>query len=703
MSDKKNESDIIGQAQVSVICDSDDMSRDLPMQSAIDVVARSMRNAEKKRQETAVNADIFAKSLRRFLLNHDLLSDDDDRKVSRSFFNVVPRLAKEAFVRLREQSPSYKDLYDELDKLISNVSVTMNRNCLYSENELSDLTDALMGYVWKTPIRPYIRNMLLRETAIKSIDLLALWHSAVDTEGLTREEAIKQLEYCGERANDVSKIFTSNNTTYFCEEVEDINDIQQLQEIWNNEDGYSSVSWEKKHGSFVKSSLMYAIHMIDGTIDRKETKMVMQEIKRRVNAVCTDIDSGRILINPTNEGKIGPNSLVVDNIDFNSKDTVSEYLKFLTKLLSDNIPPDVHTTSDRHRFRAYLPEDPRESHPSFKNLPKEVAEITSATKWMAIIMMLFGTTVDKRNIRNSINTGHGINGNSGRVHRALQWKGAVFIDKYPDGRLREKAKAYMYEAQGLCFVPEGSYEADIAEYTEKKRFKVREVLGVGVSFAEDTLNLCDVFANRYRFLNDSPEARELAEATFGYKMIGVPFMKETVANKILGRLTSDDSTTKEIFKNLFQEQSNRRKLMQTLLEMESYLSGLKRHYLLMRSQQLLQIASRIIEDQSLVSKIAEFNRRLISGQFVERLDVDNRIRALREAFREYYILREFDEHDNENRAHMENLLNELSQIAKNGPSGLDFKLRQVKQLYLTENTDKNQDLANPDQLSLFED
>ncbi len=143
--------------------------------------------------------------------------------------------------------------------------------------------------------------------------------------------------------------------------------------------------------------------------------------------------------------------------------------------------------------------------------------------------------------------------------------------------------------------------------------------------------------------------------------------------------------------------------MQTLLEMESYLSGLKRHYLLMRSQQLLQIASRIIEDQSLVSKIAEFNRRLISGQFVERLDVDNRIRALREAFREYYILREFDEHDNENRAHMENLLNELSQIAKNGPSGLDFKLRQVKQLYLTENTDKNQDLANPDQLSLFED
>jgi len=710
MSDIKNESDIICRdsdpdAPEYVTNDRPDMSRDLPMQNAIDVVYKSTVSAREKNKKLLDEAKSFAKALREELLKHSLITEEDDRATSLSFFDIVPRFAQETFVRLRKEIPSYRLLRDELKILIGRITKAMQRSLDYSESEYSDLADKLMVYVWPKPIWPYIQNMLLRETAIKSVNLVELWHSAVETDALTKEEAVEQLEYCAKKANSVSKLFTDDNTVYFCDDVENINELDELQKLWMEEKGDTLASWEKKHGAFVKASLMYAIHVIDGTICRKETSMVMKEIRRRIEAITIDMGGDAVLLNPTPEGTVGPNSLILERVDYNSKDPESEYLKFVIKLLSDDIAPDANSTADRHRFRGHLLEDPRKSHPLFANYPVETAEITAATRFLAIVMMRFGTTVDKRNIRNSINTGQGINDKSGRVHRALQWKGSIFVDKYPDGTVRKKAKSYMYEAQALCHVPEGDYEADVAEYRRKKILKAQKVLGVGINFAADTLNLCDVFVNRYRFPHDAPEMRELAENTFGPKMFRVPFMKEMAAGKILGRLVSDDVDTKRVIEKLFKRRSSGKKLKQTLVEIRSYLNELKRHYLITRSFNLLCITAEIVKNEQFVERVSKFSRYLREGQFVETADVSDRIIALQKEFEEYASLHGLPEYDEEKYCRVKELLDEIFHIAHEGPSGLDAKLKKAEKIYLNgkDGDSYSDETTNPDQLSLFLD
>lgn len=710
MCDKEDPSAIIGRASdpdvpECITNDYPDMSRDLPMQNAIDVVYKSTISAKEKNERLLDDAKNFAKVLREELLNRSLITKDDDRETSLLFFDAVPKFAQQTFIKLRNEIPLYGLLRSELKTLIRRISATMQRSADYSEDEYSDLADKLMVHVWPNPIRPYIKNMLLRETAIQSINLVELWHSAVETGELTKEEAVEQLKYCAEKANNVSKLFTKDNAVYFCKDIENTNELDELQRLWMEEEGDTLTSWERKHGAFVKASLMYAIHVIDGTICRKETNMVMKEIRRRIESISIDMGGDAVLLNPTDEGEVGPNSLILDKVDYNSKDPESEYLKFIIKLLSDDIAPDANSTSDRTRFRGHLREDPRESHPSFANYSVKVAEIASATKFLAIVMMRFGTTVDKRNIRNSIDTGQGINDKSGRVHRALQWKGSIFVDKYPDGSVRKKAKSYMYESQALCYVPEGNYEADVAEYRRKKILKAQKVLGVGINFAADTLNLCDVFVNRYRFPHDTPEMRELAEFSFGQKMFKVPFMKEMVASKILGRLVSDDVDTKRIVEELFQQRSASKKLKQTLIEMQSYLGELKRHYLIMRSFNLSCIVSDTVKDEQFVDKVCTFHKYLSEGQLVETTDINDRIDVLQREFEEYALLHGLIKYDEENYSHIGELLKDIHYVAHEGPSGLDAKLRRARQMYLNGKGDAVyvDQTTLLDQLSLFGD
>ncbi len=710
MRDKEDTSAIIDRASGSEpleckMIDYPDMSRDLPMQNAIDVVNCSTRAAEKKNEKDLRDFKQFTKSLREELLNRSLITKKDDRPTSLKFFDIVPTYAKETFSYLRDEIPSYRLLRDQLKALVERICTTMQRTVSYSEDDYSDLADALMSYVWPNPIQPYVTNLLLRETAIKSVDLVELWHSAVESEDLTKEEAVEQLEYCAEKANQVSKLFTDDNTVYFCENIEQNNDLSVLQKVWHEERGDTVSSWEKKHGAFVKASLMYAIHMIDGTICRKETNMVMKEIRRRIGDICVDLGGDAVLVNPTEDGKIGPNSLILNKIDFNSKDPESEYLKFITKLLNDDVAPHAHTTSDRHRFRGYLLEDPRNSHPHYKNVPVEVAEIASATKFLAIVMMRFGTTVDKRNVRNSINTGYGINEKSGRIHRALQWKGSVFVDRHADGGLREKSKSYMYECQALCHVPEGSYEADVAEYRRKKILKAQKVLGVGINFAADTLNLCDVFVNRYAFPHDAPEMRELAEITFGAKMQKVPFMKEMVAKKIIDRLTTNNQQTQEIIVELLQRRSAGKKITQALEEIEIYLNKLKAHYLNRKSYYLCCRYGEKIKDDALVRKIYSLHKMLSGSQVVELTDIFARISDLQEEFEDYASIHQLLEYNQEQYSAIRGLLEEIYFIAHKGPSGLLAKLQTIKDSYLAppEPDVEETEVSKHDQLSLFEE
>lgn len=710
MRDKKDTSAIIDRASGSEpleceMIDYPDMSRDLPMQNAIDVVNCSTRAAEKKNEKDLRDFKQFAKTLREELLNRSLLTKKDDRETSMHFFNIVPEYAKETFSRLREEIPSYRLLREELITLVERICTDMQRTLKYSEDDYSDLADMLMPFVWSNSIQPYITNLLLRETAIRSVDLVELWHSAVESEDLTKEEAIEQLEYCAEKANQVSKLFTDDNTVYFCDYVEQSNDLSVLQDVWNKERGDTVESWEKKHGAFVKASLMYAIHMIDGTICRKETNMVMKEIRRRIENICVDLGGDAVLVNPTEEGRVGPNSLILNKIDFNSKDPESEYLKFITKLLNDDVAPHAHTTSDRHRFRGYLLEDPRNSHPHYKNTPVEVAEIAAATKFLAIVMMRFGTTVDKRNVRNSINTGHGINERSGRIHRALQWKGSVFVDRRADGSLRDKAKSYMYECQALCHVPEGSYEADVAEYRRKKILKAQKVLGVGINFAADTLNLCDVFVNRYAFPHDTPAMRELAETTFGAKMQKVPFMKEMVAQKIIDRLTTNNKHTREIILELLQRRSAGKKIAQALEEIEQYLNKLKEHYLSRKSYYLYCRFAEKIQDETLSHKMFSLHKLLSGSQVIELTDIFEGISDLQQEFEEYAANHKMLEYEEELYNAIRSLLEEIYFIAHKGPSGLLDKLQSIKDSYLA---DPEPDVEEPSaatlaQLSLFEE
>lgn len=711
MSDRENQSGIIPRASDSetpdecVIVDYPDMSKDLPMQNAIDVVNASTRAVKERQERFTKDFKRFFKTLRDELINRGLLEDDDDRPTSQTFFQIIPKYSREIFTKLRQQQPSYRDLRTELKKLIARICTTLQRDFLYTENDYSDLADNLMPHVWTYTVQPYVRNMLLRETAIESVDLLSLWHSAIESEDLSREEAIEQLEYCAEKANDVSKLFTEDQSVYFCDAVQDTNNIDELQRLWNEEKGDSVSSWEKKHGAFVKASLMYAIHMIDGTICRKETNMVMKDIRKRIESVCKDLGGDEVLLNPNQDGEIGPNSLILNKIDYNSKDPESEYLKFITKLLSDDIAPDAHTTADRHRFRGYLLEDPRKSHPLFENYPVEMAEIAAATRFLAIVMMRFGTTVDKRNVRNSITTGQGINDKSGRVHRALQWKGSIFVDRKPDGTLRDKAKSYMYECQALCHVPEGSYEADVAEYRRKKILKAQKVLGVGINFSADTLNLCDVFVNRYTFSHDTPEMRELAEMAFGGKMQRVPFMKEMVANKIVGRLVSDDPQTMGKIRKLFKRRSSGKKLKQTLEEMEEYVRSLRRHCLNRKSLHLYCIVADKVQDEVFVSKVNTLKKFFAEGQLIETSDINRRVHELQALFEDYAFVRKLSEYDEETYLEIRELLEEIHFIAHKGPSGLEEKMNIIRERYkvsdLTEHEESQ--TTNYDQLSLFGD
>jgi hypothetical protein len=195
-----------------------------------------------------------------------MLVEEDNRKASRVFFDAVPTFAHETFMKLKSEMPSYKLLLDEVKLLVGKIAMAMNRSSDWPCDNYSDLADKLMMHVWPQPIQPYIKNVLLRETAISSIDLVGLWHSAIETGDLTREEAVKQLEYCGKKANGVSRLFTNDSNVYFCEDIESTNELDKLQKLWLEEPGDTVVSWEKRHGAFVKASLMYAIHTIDGTI-----------------------------------------------------------------------------------------------------------------------------------------------------------------------------------------------------------------------------------------------------------------------------------------------------------------------------------------------------------------------------------------------------------------------------------------------------
>ncbi|MBA4336957.1 hypothetical protein C0416_04275 [bacterium] len=705
MDESKENSDIIGRASYSdaVKCRVD-MSRDLPMYNAVDLVNHSIEEAERKNKDLNENVGKFVKDLREELLANSIIKREDSSEI----FEMVQQVTNEAFFRLREEMPSYKLLLDEIKILIAKIAMAVGRKFEFSCDVYSDLADKLMIDVWPNPIQPYIENRLLRETAISSIDLVTLWHSGVETGEITREEAVKQLAYSGNKANSVSKLFTEDNSVYFCEEIANTNELDKLQEMWLEEKGDTVKSWEKRHGAFVKTSLMYAIHTIDGTIDRGETAMVMKEIRRRIESVYKDVGGSKVLVNPTKDGGVGPNSLFLEKIDFNSKDPESEYLKFITRLLSDDIAPDANTTSDRHRFRGHMLEDPRQSHPSFANLTIEAAQLATATKFLAIVMTCFGTSVDKKDVRNSISTGQCINRKSGRLHRAFQWKAAVFIHKDPFGNMKDP-KSHLYEGQVVCYVPEADYLADIAEYRKKKILEAQKVLGVGVNFAADTLNHCEVFVNRYSFKQDAPNSRELSESAFGSMMLNAPFMKEMVAKKILDRITSEDPETKKIICALMQRRSAGRKISNALSEIESYISGIKRHHLIMNILNLLDVTTDFLQNGKFFIKVKEFFRHLQEGQFIESKDINIRVYDLQKEFEEYSTIIGLKDCNPSGYEQIKVLLDKIQSLAEKGPSELEPKLKQAKQICEEcEKISHNPEKSNPYpshfyQLSLFGD
>ncbi|MBN1494846.1 hypothetical protein JW911_03885 [Candidatus Peregrinibacteria bacterium] len=513
----------------------------------------------------------------------------------------------------KDLSKSYPSLYQLTDRIRAFCNDLENKFGENFNHKDKENYYKLMHIIWKRPIQPYITTSVLRYEAARYLKLLRNWKDSVNlddgsesqipfTEYIkkknpsTNEEewdfigndtkyfkhlAEKNIEKFAQRANDLaSQVFpATRESEFFCKEVYDANKLDELRKILYEEGEFSFNLWQRRHHAYVKISLIYALLMIEGKIDRDRieynAKRIFKKLERITYYYGEDPETKEqiYILNPEPDGSLGKNSILINNLTFNTKEDLSLLLKFLLKVLDDKIAPNIDDIRDLIRGRIQMLKDTRKSHPSLHSLSQERAEIAAATKILGIVMTVFGNSIDRNSIKQSIEGNVPINENSTnqRLHRAVQQKFSIMIDSMPDGRIKEAGENTSCEMQIRCYVPSNLDSQEIAEYINKKANAAMAKLGI-FNFDKHILHMCEVFINRFEFDTlDDPEQRVLHNDAYplddGQKR---PYEKENIAREIIEAILSYDSITQENIDTIIKDPNYKTVLCEALEEIQKY-------------------------------------------------------------------------------------------------------------------------------------
>jgi len=584
----------------------DGIEEDLPIANAVKIVEYSINKNIDKANSREMRSDLFADTIWQVFHNDVLLEKGLVPTISPSkVLKGLKEVAKTIYSTLQSQKPDFDILKQSIKAIDSTFLTKLCIQCRDIDDDVVyEIARQIRPLVWANTVKPYIPTLLERNEAIGSTSLLQIWKKSAML--LDRDdEAAQELAICAKEANEISTKYTEDNSMYFCKTIENTNDIRELENIFNAEDGITLESWNKKHGAYVKISLMYAISVIHGTVDTEVVRKVTNVIAAILEKHSIPYNEGYIL-NPTKDGLIGPNSLFIDRIQISAKEEISTVLKYATRFLTDNIQ-DPGSIKDLVRFRIVLTQDLRDSHYIFKDREidtdderKDLA-MDVVSRGLAIIMKFLGTSYDENRTKNSIITEEPFNiksvsdNNNGVKHRAMHVTVNTSVDcEYDNGsqegnlNVSEYGTNHPIEVQLLKYISEKEYEEDISEYQRKKIEASKSALGIGVTFTENLNNFCEVFLNHHEFKADSLEARyRIERCSINQKPRRT--YKQYVGESIIKTLLSDDpKTICAIEKSRIPVQ----RLEQTLNEIEAY----NEEILYFRTRKLIDALSDSIED-----------------------------------------------------------------------------------------------------------
>ena len=575
----------------------------IPQQDdAIEVVGIGRAAKEQKNRDIEMKARDFGIQLSRLFSIDSSIS----MVVSQAIKDHISKNGQAIFNELSDKKFNLQKLSVRIKELLREVKEKFNIDLVSSEDELSDKIYHVFHLIWAKPIEPYITNYLLRRNSMKTMDLLRVWKDSSRDYGnqtnlydrfkedpqtgeqllqwthgknssLNESLAVEQLKYYALEANKMAALFAHNGEeNYLNTEVLQTNDIRELQKILLEENGFSHESWERKHHAYVKISLIYAYLMVEGKLNRKKIEQNRITLSNRIKSICfkygidPETKEQVYILNPkiNQDGTFeeSEDSVLISGFHINTKHDFSLLLKFIMKVLSDSIAPSIDNIRDLIRGRIILLKNPRKSHSSYEFYTQKEAEIAAATKILAILMGIIGTSVDKRNIRLSIEDATDINGNSTgkRLHRSLQLKLFKMFDKDEEGNVTIAGETHPIELQIICYVPPEEHNAEIAEYIEKKTRAAEMQLGV-VTYKEYFHDLCEVFIHQYGFpYHDSSAQRKLRELAFGKKSRQKQLMQEIISTKIIEGILSDTPLTQTDIKEMLSDPVSRKILEDAL-------------------------------------------------------------------------------------------------------------------------------------------
>jgi hypothetical protein len=540
----------------------------LPLPIAAGAIEQAIQKKIEESKTNEVDAEQFAIDLLEYVKHEIFIKNDREMKDREGgFLNYIEGVYEDLksapvdFVFLKEKlRPIVNMLFTTITEEQKNATTKNNAGINEIDNDaLHEFTKVAREKLWPNPIKLYIETMLRRLVTTWSIEFINVWKKStiLDEDPDRYAKAAKALEPCAIEANAISKEFTNNGEVYFCKTIENINDIRELQKLFVEEDGLTLESWHKKHGAYIKIRLLFAIYTIRGTVDTDLVKDVTKSVEAildRYTAKATIDYMGEkvsgLILNPTINGEIGPNSVFIDRYAVNAKELISLILKYATKSASD-----PRAIKDLTRFRIFLTQDPRAAHKKFYNEQmtnedqKNEIIINVITRVTAILMRVFGTSYDSNRLRISVNDGDKLNKKSGNKHNGFHMTFQTSFDfslKDNGDKVEMVVKPFgpsrSIEAQVLKHLSQDEYQEDVKQYSKKKVEFTQDVLGIGIGFAENLSNFCDVFKSYYDFKVDKPEVQsriKQCSATpqkgFGYKQ----YLVEYIVNAML----TDDKDT----------------------------------------------------------------------------------------------------------------------------------------------------------------
>ena len=541
----------------------------LPLSIAAGAVDKAIQKKKEESKTNEVNAEQFSVELLEYVKYEIFVKNDRGIMGSEGRFLIdVEGLYKE----LKLAPVDFAFLKEELRLIVNRLFLTIKQKQKNATtkgdvgaNEIDDValhefTKVAREKLWPNPIKLYVGTMLRRLVTLQSIELVNVWKKSTIL-GENPDKSAQALESCAIEANEISKKFTDSGEIYFCKTIEETNDIRILEKFFIEEDGLTLESWNKKHGAYIKIRLLFAIYSIYGTVDRDLVKDVTKSVNAildRYTAKATIKYNGEevsgLILNPTVNGEIGPNSVFIDRFAVNAKELMSLILKYATRS-----SPDPGAIKDLTRFRVFLTQDPRSAHPIFYerqiDTEDQMNEVVTdvITRVTAVLMRIYGTSYDPNRLRISVDNGAKLNNKSGNNHHGFHMTFQTPFDfslNTDEDEVAMIVKQFgpirSIEAQILRYLSEAEYEKDVVQYSEKKVEVTQNVLGIGITFAENLSNFCDVFKSYYDFKVDRSEVQSRIERCSATPQSGFVYKQYLVEYIVNAMLTEDKDTLNAI-------------------------------------------------------------------------------------------------------------------------------------------------------------